>query len=200
MKNEIWKDIKGYESYYQVSNLGRIKSKERYSSCCYGKQRLLKEKNIVPTPDKNGYLRIMLSKDKDKKRFYIHELVAQAFLDNSNNHPCVNHIDSNRTNNEVENLEFCTHKQNIEHAYKNHRFDNMRKIKSEIMKRNKLNGYIYANEITKKRVGKFDEFGCIEIYESISEASRKNNISITSISYSANGKRKTGGGYLWHFV
>ena len=76
----------------------------------------------------------------------------------------------------------------------------MKKMNSERMKKNKLNGYIYANKITQKRVGKFDKSGCIEIYESISEASRKNNISITSISYCANGKRATGGGYIWHFV
>ena len=49
---KIWKDIKGYEEYYQISNYGNVKSKERYSGCCYGKQRLLKEKNVYPLPDK----------------------------------------------------------------------------------------------------------------------------------------------------
>lgn len=79
--------------------------------------------------------------------------------------------------------------------------DERYKNKQWVLKQYKdRNGYIYANELTKKRVGKFDEFGCIEIYESISEASRKTGISIASISYSANGKRATGGGYIWHFV
>ena len=62
MKLEVWKDIVDYEDYYEISNYGKVRSKERYSNCCYGKQRLLKEKIIIPTPDKNGYLRIMLSK------------------------------------------------------------------------------------------------------------------------------------------
>ena len=80
-------------------------------------------------------------------------------------------------------------------------FDNAKKINKQNAIKNNLSKYhILANEVTKKRVGKFDKFGCIEIYESISEASRKTGISIASISYSANGKRATGGGYIWHFV
>lgn len=101
----------GYEDYYQISNYGRIKSKERYSSCCYGKQRLLKEKIIFPSADKNGYLRIMLSKEKHKKRFYIHELVAQAFLNNYEKDKIIHHIDYDKQNNYYKNLYVCTRKE-----------------------------------------------------------------------------------------
>lgn len=108
---EIWRDIKGYENYYQVSNYGRIKSKERYSPCCYGKKRLLKEKIIYPGSDKNGYLKIMLSKEKYKKRFYIHELVAQAFLSNYDKGKVIHHIDYDNQNNYYKNLYVCTRKE-----------------------------------------------------------------------------------------
>lgn len=101
----------GYEDYYQISNYGRVKSKERYSSCCYGKQRLLKEKIIFPSADKNGYLRIMLSKEKHKKRFYIHELVAQAFLNNYEKDKIIHHIDYDKQNNYYKNLYVCTRKE-----------------------------------------------------------------------------------------
>ena len=105
------KILSGYENYYQISNYGRIKSKERYSPCCYGKKRLLKEKIIFPSPDKNGYLRIMLSKEKHKKRFYIHELVAQTFLDNYEKGKIIHHIDYDNQNNYYKNLYICTRKE-----------------------------------------------------------------------------------------
>ena len=66
--------------------------------------------------------------------FSVHRLVAEAFIDNLNNYPCVNHIDSNRTNNKVENLEWCTHKENSQWALKTGRFDNMKTINSKRMK------------------------------------------------------------------
>lgn len=110
---EEFKDIVGYEDYYEISNYGTVRSKQRYSNCCYGKQRLLKEKIIVPTQDKNGYLRIMLSKNKNKKRFHIHELVARTFIDNYSEDKVVHHIDYNKQNNYVGNLYVCTRKEHI---------------------------------------------------------------------------------------
>ena len=110
---EEFKDIVGYEDYYEISNYGTVRSKQRYSDCCYGKQRVLKEKIIVPTPNKNGYLRIMLSKNKNKKRFYIHELVAQAFSSNYSKGKVVHHIDYDKQNNYVGNLYVCSRKEHI---------------------------------------------------------------------------------------
>ena len=105
---EEFRDIEGYEEYYQISNYGRIKSKQRFSNCCYGKQRLLKEKIIVPTPDRKGYLRIMLCKNGNKKNFYIHELVAKTFLDNYDETKIIHHIDYDNQNNNYKNLYICS--------------------------------------------------------------------------------------------
>lgn len=112
--HEEFKDIVGYEGYYEISNYGTVRSKERYSNCCYGKQRLLKEKIIISRADKKGYLRIVLSKNKDKKRFYIHNLVAQAFLKDYTKGKIVHHIDYNKRNNHFENLYVCTKSEHTE--------------------------------------------------------------------------------------
>jgi len=101
---EIWKDIKGYEKLYQVSNLGNIKSLKTGKNLYYSKSK--------------RYLRVGLFKDKKRKGFSIHRLVAEAFIPNPNNYPCVNHKDCNGNNNRVDNLEWCTYKQNND--YKNH--------------------------------------------------------------------------------
>lgn len=97
---EIWKDIKGYEGYYQVSNLGRVYS-------------LKSNKLIRPHRNNKGYLKIHLYKKGDVKRCLVHRLVAEAYLSNPNNYPQVNHKDENKTNNCVSNLEFCDCKYNI---------------------------------------------------------------------------------------
>ena len=78
---------------------------------------------------------VTLQKDKKRKTIKVHRLVAEHFIENKNNYPCVNHIDSNRKNNDVSNLEFCTHKQNTQWALKTGRFDNMKKLNSERMKK-----------------------------------------------------------------
>ena len=110
---EIWKDIKGYEGLYQVSNKGRVKSLNYRRT---GKEGILKGK-----PDKDGYLRVGLCKNKKQKPFYIHRLVAKAFLPNPNNLPEVNHIDENKENNHVENLEWCDRKYNNNYGSRNER-------------------------------------------------------------------------------
>lgn len=110
-EDEIFKDVIGYEDCYQISNYGTVRSKERLSSCCYGKQRKIKEKIIYPSPDKCGYLRIMLCKNKNKKRFYIHELVAKAFCENYEKGKIIHHIDYNNQNNYYKNLYICDKKE-----------------------------------------------------------------------------------------
>lgn len=93
---EIWKDIVDYEGLYQVSNFGRVKS------LWFGQERIMK-----PYKNKKGYLQLILCKEGKQKHLYVHRLVAQAFIDNPDNLPEVNHRDENKENNRVENLEWC---------------------------------------------------------------------------------------------
>ena len=113
---EIWKDIKGYEGYYKVSNLGNIKRIEtviRYKNNGLRNYpaKVLKQEKIM-----EGYLRVVLMKEAVKKRFMSHRLVAEAFIPNTENKPFVNHINGNPNDNRVENLEWCTQSENEKHS------------------------------------------------------------------------------------
>ena len=114
---EIWKDIRGYEGIYQVSNTGRVK-------------RLSSGRVLVPLIGKDGYLQVNLSKYNSPKTQRIHRLVAMAFIDNPNNHPVVNHKDEDITNNAVENLEWCTVKYNT--RYKNAHLKRVEPLKKAV--------------------------------------------------------------------
>lgn len=108
---EIWKDIKGYEGLYQVSNQGRIKSTPRFvdtvMNCRHYKSVLL-----TPTHNDSGYYVVNLSKNGVVKTHRIHILVAETFLENKENKPCVDHINGIRDDNRIENLRWCTYKEN----------------------------------------------------------------------------------------
>lgn len=161
-----------------------------------------KNKYLKQTINRNGYCKVTLQKDKYRKMFSVHRLVAQVYLKNYSNTLQVNHINGIKTDNRVENLEMVTAKENMQKAVEIGLFDKCKEIQRKNAIKNNLGKYhILASESAKKRVAKYDKNNnLIQVYNSISEASRKNNINITSISYSANGKRKTGGGYIWHFV
>ncbi|MBE6156961.1 MAG: hypothetical protein E7161_04395 [Firmicutes bacterium] len=120
MREEIWKDIKNYEGFYQISNYGRVKSVERIrkgktNQIYLQKERILKQH----LNKKTGYYQVYLTKNSVPKLFLCHRLVAKAFIKNSNNKVFVNHIDGNKKNNIADNLEWCTHSENIQHAYNN---------------------------------------------------------------------------------
>lgn len=120
---EIWKEIPEYYDYL-ISNFGRVKSKERlirYTHSVTGNEHFRKTEEkflVVYMNNRTGYKFVQLKSDKKSKNFSIHRLVAMAFIENSNNHPVVNHIDGNKHNNTVENLEWCTNEYNHEHATK----------------------------------------------------------------------------------
>lgn len=120
---EIWKDIKGYEGLYQVSNLGNIKSLERTTSIPNTK-RIEKEKNLK-LGKRNGYFIATLNKQNKRKSFQVHRLVAEAFIPNNKQKPFINHKDFNPLNNNVDNLEWVTQKENV-----NWSICNMKKRKS----------------------------------------------------------------------
>lgn len=116
MENEIWKEIPNYEGYFEVSNLGNFRSKDRQVPSRWGGTRNYPGKPLKVENMEDGYCRIVLMKDGHKKRFMCHRLVAITFIPNPNNLPQVNHIDGNRSNNCVENLEWCTQSDNERHA------------------------------------------------------------------------------------
>lgn len=104
---EVWRDIKGYEGLYMVSDKGRVRS--FYGSVINHRP---KGSLLKPATDRDGYLRVMLTKKGKQKGFGVHRLVAQAFIPNPDNLPQVNHKDENPSNDSVDNLEWCTQEYN----------------------------------------------------------------------------------------
>lgn len=129
MEIEEWKDIEGYEGIYQVSNYGRVKSLPR--KLWNGYYFFVSKEKILKTWLSSGYPTVCLhSEDKTIKYIRVHRLVAKAFIPNPNNYRVVNHLDGGRTNNHVNNLEWCTHKHNTQCAIKTGAFDKeMRKVR-----------------------------------------------------------------------
>ena len=109
----MFKNIKGYEGLYQVSDKGQVLSLEKKRG-----HRIYPRKILTIITDETGYSKVSLFKNGKTKRCLIHRLVAQAFLKNNNNYPQVNHKDGNKANNTIENLEYCTASENMKHAVK----------------------------------------------------------------------------------
>lgn len=188
---EIWKNIKGYESKYQISNLGRVRSLDRTVVRTDGKT--IRKKGIILNNrvTRDGYLSVVLYDDSFKTNSkYVHRLVAQAFLSDTNK-PEVNHKDGDKTNNNINNLEWCTRKENIKHAdttglrvFSDESKEKMRKAQTG-MKRNPDS---YINR-SKKVI-------CLttkEVFQSLTQASIKYNLKKTNISACCRGKAKSTG-------
>ena len=162
MIKEYWKPVVGYEGHYQVSNLSRVKSIK------FGKEIILKQ-NI-----RRGYYYVILSKNGIVKNYFVHRLVAEAFLDNPDNLPCVNHKDENKLNNNVDNLEWCTHEYNINYGTRTERC-------SKPVLQYTLDG----------------EF--VREWESAIQAEREGGFNNTCICQCCLGKQKTHKGYIWKY-
>lgn len=134
---ELWKPILGYENEYHISNFGNVKSLQRVFTRKDGKKLTIKEKILTPSMDKKGYPRITLC-NINKKQITpkVHRLVAEHFIENPNNYTQVNHIDGNKQNNNITNLEWCTVLQNNVHAKENNLLN---ALKGEQHKMSKLN-------------------------------------------------------------
>lgn len=172
---EIFLDIEGYEGLYQVSNLGNVKSLNYHNT--------KKEKILKPRITINGYLKVSLCKNKTIKYFLVHRLVANAFIENPNNYPIINHKDENKQNNVVSNLEWCTNKYNTNYG------SCIKKMsESQINHPNKS-----------KKVYQYSKEGeLIAAWESTRECGR-NGFCPTSVGDCCRGKMKTHKGYIWRY-
>lgn len=181
---EEWKNIKDYPNY-QVSNLGRVKSKERYTKQKNGIN-LRREKLLNLQKNYKGYLYVRLYNNKGFKNFKVHTLVAKHFIPNILNEPTVDHIDRNKQNNRVDNLRWA-----------NYIIQANNKNKENIIKNMKILGKkSYKNRA--KKVKQYDKNGnFIKEWESSRQASIELGIIETSISNCINKISKSAGGYIW---
>lgn len=195
---EIWKDIYfeengviwDYRGYYQVSNLGKIKSLER--KIWNGKVHYTRQEKIMkPTKNKNGYQLIGLKINKNEKKFLVHRLVAIHFIQNPNNKPQVNHEDGNKENCCVSNLTWVTNGENQKHAYK----IGLKKIGEEEKQR-----FRKRNKEHEKKIIQYDKQGnFIREWECISECARQLKINGGNIVSCLKGRQKTSYNYIWKY-
>ena len=163
---ETWKSVVGYEGFYEISNLGRLRRNGKCLADCI---------------DSNGYVINILSLKGKHKTIRRHVLVAEAFIPNNEHKREVNHIDGNKLNNTVENLEWVTHRENAIHSW--------------------VHGMTRpAPPQEPKAVMQYKDGILISTYQSIKEAAHQNQICDGDISRCCQGKRKTAGGFLWKYA
>lgn len=176
---ETWKNIKGYEGLYQVSNMGRVKSLERTFIDKSGRKRTVKECILKPSVVVGGYLRVGLCVGGKQKMLRVHRLVCEAFHENPDNKSDVNHINEDKTDNRACNLEWSTRRENMNHGTRNTR----------------------AAKALSKPIGQYTLYGeLVKIWPSVSVAQRQTGFSRGNISQAANGKYKNSHGFVWKYI
>ena len=179
MSEEVWRDINGYEGYYQVSNQGRVKSLERTFIDNSGRKRTVKERILKPGMGRCGYLLVVLCAGGKPKTSNVHRLVCEAFHENPENKLEVNHINEIKTDNRAVNLEWSTRRENVNYGSRNER----------------------AAKTKSKPVGQWTKEGeLVKIWPSTIEVQKQTGFSQGSISKVANGKLKQAYGFIWKYV
>ena len=148
MGSQKWKPISDYNGFYEVSNLGNVRSLNRAIDLRNGQKRKVKGRLLSPKKNKDGYLFVTLSKNGVSKNHYVHRLVAAAFILNPRDLQEVNHISGNKANNSTGNLAWVTHSDNVRHAYEND------------LNTNKGGGHCFAAGVVDNNLGK--EFATIK--------------------------------------
>lgn len=181
---EVWKDIKGYEGLYRISNTGKVLSLH------YMKGN--KKKEFSPKKNKKGYLWVELRNHGKAQHCLIHRLVAEAFLENPNNYSDVNHKDENPQNNNVSNLEWGTHKYNVHYSMKRH----PERVNSYGNRGNARKPYRNSRKIIQYSLeGKY-----ICEFANVSTIAREKGYHASNITKCCNKTRKTAYGYKWEYA
>lgn len=189
---EQWSDIPGYEGYYSVSSFGQVKSQSRYKAgrnwkCPDGYVYKTKEKLLKKTILNTGYEQVNLYINGNCNKVSVHRLVAELFIENPNNYPQVNHIDGNKRNNNIINLEWCTQSMNTKHAY-----DVLNMTPPQLGKFGEHHGK------SKAVIQKDKEGNIIKRWGAAMDAVR-NGFDSSCISRCCSGESETHKGYTWEY-
>lgn len=187
---EIWKDIRGYEEVYVVSNHGRVASLNRIQKDKNGKEVRHKGKILLPHSNSRGYLRVQLKHKGTKKVFFVHRLVAMHFVDNPapEKYSIVNHIDSNYLNNRADNLEWTTYRGNVLHAIANGRMKRTQEWMNHLRESNEKKGKTIVG--TNIDTGEVIRFVCLN-------DCKVAGFQPSCVCNCCQGKRKSHKGYIW---
>ena len=177
---EIWEDIKGYEGLYQISNLGNIKSNYIWT----GRMYIYKPHLIKPTIAKNGYYRVSLCKEGKTKYRNLHKLIAETFISNPEGYKYINHIDGDKLNNNLKNLEWCTQSHNTKEAFR-----------IGLHKK-----YFGADNKRSKKIIQYDLHGnFIKEWDYMTKITEELGFDYTNISKCCSGVYKKSHGYIWKY-